>query len=304
MKVVVNERRCFGSGQCVLVAPEVFEQSNDGTVTLLVDKPSPDNHSLVRAAARSCPATAIRFEENAMRQEPTEFSYDDLPALISRMRGDERHSFSSSSTMDVLWVLYDEIPNVSPESPDDDDRDRFLLSKGHGPMAYYAVLAAKGFLRPELLDTWATKNSPLGFAPDRTKISGVEMSGGSLGHGLPLAVGVAMGLRIQNRHAPRVFVLIGDGEFDEGSNHEAMAFAGRARLNQLTVIVLDNGTASMGWPHGIDKRFDGEGWDTININGADHEEIAAALNRDHNDRPLAVVATVTRQSARSSIQQR
>ncbi|MFJ9630081.1 thiamine pyrophosphate-dependent enzyme [Streptomyces sp. NPDC101175] len=224
----------------------------------------------------------------------TAFGYDDLPDLIARMTGDERHDFSSSSTKEVLWVLYDRVLDVGPDRTDDEDRDRFLLSKGHGPMAYYAVLTAKGFLRPEQLSGWAAFDSPLGFAPDRANVPGVEMSGGSLGHGLPLGVGVVLGLRIRQRAKPRVFVLIGDGEFDEGSNHEAMAYAGRAGLGQLTVIALDNGTASQGWPGGIDRRFAAEDWDTAVVDGTDHDEIFAALTREHPDRPLAVVATVSR----------
>ncbi|MGI5460894.1 thiamine pyrophosphate-dependent enzyme [Streptomyces sp. CA-249302] len=222
------------------------------------------------------------------------FGYGELPELIARLTGDERHSFSSSSTKDVLWVLYDRVLDVAPDRLEDEDRDRFMLSKASGPMAFYAVLAAKGFLRPEQLSEWGAFDSPLGYSPDRANVPGAEMSTGSLGHGLPLAVGVALGLRIQGRTKPRVFVLIGDGEFDEGSNHEAMAVAGRMRLDRLTVIALDNGTASHGWPGGIHRRFAGEGWDTAVVDGEDHEDILAALTRDHPDRPLAVVATVSR----------
>jgi len=222
------------------------------------------------------------------------YGYGDLPGLIARMTGDERHAFSSSSTKDVLWVLYDRVLNVAPDRLDDENRDRFVNSKSHGPMAYYAVLAAKGFIRPEDLDDWGTFDSPFGFVPDRVKVPGVELSGGSLGHGLPVGVGIALAWRVQKRREPRVFVLIGDGEFDEGSSHEAMAFAGRAKLGRLTVIALDNGTASQGWPGGIDRRFAGEGWDTVVVDGTNHDEIHAALTQEHPDRPLAVVATVTR----------
>src|ERR671938_2086457 len=103
------------------------------------------------------------------------------------------------------------------------DRDRFLLSKGHGPMAFYAVLAAKGFIPVEHLDTFGQFSSPLGYHPDRMLIPGVEISSGSLGHGLPIAVGVALAGR-------RTFVLVGDGELDEGSNWEAVQYAGRVGL--------------------------------------------------------------------------
>src|SRR5690554_1645424 len=118
-------------------------------------------------------------------------AYDDLPALLSRMTGDEKHSPSATSTLDVLWVLYDRVLRIDPRRPDDPDRDRFLMSKGHGPMSYYAVLAARGFFPVEWLDTFGRAGSPLGHHPDRLLIPGVEISSGSLGHGLPIAVGLA-----------------------------------------------------------------------------------------------------------------
>ncbi|MFJ2115932.1 MULTISPECIES: thiamine pyrophosphate-dependent enzyme [unclassified Streptomyces] len=219
--------------------------------------------------------------------------YTDLPGLMSRLTGDERHESSSSSTLDVLWVLYDQVLNVSPETADHPDRDRFLLSKGHGPMAYYAILAAKGFIEPDLLDGWAGFASPLGHEPDRVLVPGVEMSAGSLGHGLPIAVGTVLGLLAQDRPGPRVFVLVGDGEFDEGSNHEAIALAGRLGLEQLTAVVIDNSTASHGWPGGIARRFAVEGWQTDTVDGNDHEALRAAFTADHPGRPLAVVARIT-----------
>src|SRR5512146_823282 len=106
----------------------------------------------------------------------TPLGYDDLPALMTRLTGDEKHDWSSASTLDVLWMLYDRI--LRPE-------DRFLLSKGHGPQAYYAVLAAKGLLPVEELAGFGSWESRLGYHPDRTLAPGVELSSGSLGHGLP-----------------------------------------------------------------------------------------------------------------------
>jgi transketolase len=186
-------------------------------------------------------------------------------------------------------VLYDRILRVDPDRPDDPDRDRFLLSKGHGPHAYYAVLAAKGFLDPGLLAGWGGVDSPLGYHPDRVLVPGVEIGSGSLGHGLPIAAGVALGLRATRRLRPRVVVLVGDGELDEGSNHEAIAVAGRLGLDRLTAVVIDNGSASLGWPGGIARRFATEGWRTATVAGRDHDRIAAALSTPHPDRPLAVV---------------
>ena len=217
--------------------------------------------------------------------------YADLPALMARMTGDEKHDPAAASTLDVLWVLYDRILRVSPATIDDPDRDRFLLSKGHGPMAYYAILAAKGFFPLGWLDGYASFDSPLGHHPDRLLVPGVEISSGSLGHGLPLAVGVALGLRAQGRDA-RVVVLVGDAELDEGTNAEAIAFARAACLGQLTVVVIDNGSSTHGWPGGIASRFAVEGWAAHEVDGRDHGAIEAAFREAHPDRPKAIVAVI------------
>ena len=220
--------------------------------------------------------------------------YDDLPRLMSAQTGDEKHSFSATSTLDVLWVLYDRILRVSPDRPDDPGRDRFLLSKGHGPMAYYAVLAAKGFIAPEVLPTFGRYDSPLGYHPDRTLIPGVEIGSGSLGHGLGIAVGLVLGLRAAGRPEPSIYCLVGDAELDEGSNHEAIAFAGRLGLERLICVAVDNASATHGWPGGIGARFAVEGWAAVAVSGRDHDALEAAFTTPHPGRPLAVVASVER----------
>ena len=158
-----------------------------------------------------------------------QMTFDELPRLMTLMTGDEKHSTSATSTLDVLWVLYSDILRLDAENPDDPERDRFYLSKGHGPMAYYAVLAARGFLTPNELASFGSYDSPLGNHPDRTLVPGADIGSGSLGHGLALAAGTAVALRIQ-RSIARVFVLIGDAELDEGSNMEAIQFAARSNL--------------------------------------------------------------------------
>ncbi len=193
--------------------------------------------------------------------ETARFGYDDLPALLARLGGDEKHEPSAYSTLDVLWVLYDRILRVDPTRPDDPERDRFLLSKGHGPMAYYAVLAAKGFFPAALLDEFGSFDSPLGHHPDRNLLPGVEVSSGSLGHGLPIAVGMAIALRLKGLSASRVVCLVGDAELDEGSNHEAIALAARLGLSQLTAVVVDNRSATHGWPGGISRAVRRRGLD-------------------------------------------
>ena len=106
----------------------------------------------------------------------TTLGYDDLPGLLTRLTGDEKHDRSSFSTLDVLWVLYDRVLR---------DEDRFLLSKGHGPAAFYAVLAAKGIVPADALDDFGSFDSPLGYHPDRKLAPGVEISSGSLGERWP-----------------------------------------------------------------------------------------------------------------------
>jgi transketolase len=218
--------------------------------------------------------------------------YADLPALMSLLTGDAKHDRAAASTLDVLWVLYDRVLRVSPQTAGVQDRDRLYLSKGHGPMAYYAVLAAKGFLDPADLPGYGSFGSALGRHPDRRLVPGAEISSGSLGHGLPLAVGTALGLRARGLPRARVFVLTGDGELDEGSNHEAIAFAGRAGLDRLHVVVVDNCSATHGWPGGIEARFTVEGWSALRAGGRDHAALEAALTAPHPGRPHVVVAAV------------
>ncbi len=233
--------------------------------------------------------TTTRLEPETVGD--TALGYHDLPRLISLMTGDEKHSFAATSTLDVLWVLYDRVLRVSPETVEDPARDRFYLSKGHGPMAYYATLVAKGFFPEEWLATWAGYDSPLGHHPDRNLVPGVEISSGSLGHGLPLAVGSALGLRAQGLDA-RVVVLVGDAELDEGSNHEGIEIAGALGLDGLTAVVVDNASATYREPGRIERRFALEGWATVAVDGRDHAQLERALKHRAPGRPTAVVANV------------
>ncbi len=204
--------------------------------------------------------------------------YDDLPELLTRLTGDEKHDRSSLSTLDVLWVLYDRVLTAD---------DRFLLSKGHGPTAYYAVLAAKGLIPVEALDTFGSFDSPLGYHPDRVLVPGVEISSGSLGHGLGIAVGVALAGR-------RTFCLVGDGELDEGSNWEAVQWAGRIGLSGLTTVVVDNHSSTYHWPGGIEQRFLLEGWHAVRVDGGDHDALEAAFRAQVAEQPTCVVADIRR----------
>jgi transketolase len=221
---------------------------------------------------------------------------DNISRLLSLMTGDEKHDLASYSTLDVLRVLYERVLDVSPEAVDDPRRDRFLLSKGHGPMAYYAVLCDRGFFPESWLGSWATFDSPLGHHPDRNLVPGVEISSGSLGHGLPLGVGVALGLRAQGIDS-RVVVLVGDAELDEGSNHEALELAPALGLDALTVVVVDNRSTSYVVPGRIAERFATEGWHVATVEGRDHDALEKALTERQVGVPNVVVATVLDEEA-------
>jgi transketolase len=153
-----------------------------------------------------------------------------IERLMTLATGDEKHDSSSRSTLDVLWVLYDRVMHYDPENTRSEDRDRFVLSKGHGCVSFYAVLADKGFFPPATLKTFLKWDSMLGAHPDRHQVPGAEVSTGSLGHGFPMAVGIPR----------RVFVLIGDGECNEGTVWETALLAGDQHLSNLTCIVINN----------------------------------------------------------------
>jgi transketolase len=223
----------------------------------------------------------------------TTTGYDDLPALLTLLTGDEKHDWSALSTLDVLWVLYDRVLRVDPREPDDPERDRFLLSKGHGPAAYYAVLAAKGFLDAEGLADFGGYDSRLGYHPDRVLVPGVEISSGSLGHGLPIAVGMTLALEARDRAQARVVCLVGDAELEEGSNWEAVQLAGRLGLGRLTVVVVDNRSSTYHWPGGIAARFELDGWSAAQVDGRDHDALECALTTT-GEQPRVVVAEVER----------
>jgi transketolase len=214
----------------------------------------------------------------------------ELRDLITLQTGDEGHTASATSTLDVLQVLYESVLRVDPADPSWEERDRFLLSKGHGPMAFYAVLAHAGFLEREELARFLQRDGSLGAHPDRLQVPGVEVSTGSLGHGLPLAVGVAYALLAKSLDEQRVVVLTGDAELNEGSNWEAILHAGAIGLANLTLVVVDNrsGTLPLG---SIADKLAPFGWDAETVDGRDHDELRRSLSR-RGPRPTAVVAVV------------
>jgi transketolase len=213
-----------------------------------------------------------------------------IERLMTLATGDEKHDESAHSTLDVLWVLYDRILRYDPKNPRSEERDRFVLSKGHGPEAFYAILVDKGFFLASALKTFLGWESILGSHPDRNQVPGVEASTGSLGHGLSMAVGLAMALRLKKSDR-RVFVLIGDGECNEGSIWEAILLAGNRQLSNLTCIAINNHSSSLELGD-LAAKFAAFGWAATTINGCDHEQVNEALSSTDSIRPTAVVAEV------------
>ena len=159
--------------------------------------------------------------------------------------GGRGHIGSSMSLIEILRVLYDDVMNFDPTNPKVANRDRFILSKGHGCLALYALLADKGFFLKSDLRSFCHKGSFLGGHPEREKVPGVEASTGALGHGLSIGLGIALAARIKKQKY-RVFVAMGDGEINEGSVWEAAMCAGKYELDSLTIVIDYNKMQSYG----------------------------------------------------------
>jgi transketolase len=213
-----------------------------------------------------------------------------LAELMALASGDEKHDPSAYSTLEVLWVLYDRILHYDASNPRSEARDRFILSKGHGPLAFYVILVQKGFFPKSELKKFMKWDGSLGGHPDRNLVPGVEASTGSLGHGFPMAIGVALGLKAK-RLGSRVYVLIGDGETNEGSVWEAALLAGNLGLSNLTAILINNHSSTRDLGN-IAEKFASFGWHTQVINGRDEDRIESAFRAYSTDRPSLVVAEV------------
>jgi len=189
----------------------------------------------------------------------------------------EGHIASAFSILDIIWILYDQILNVNPHNVNNFYRDRFILSKGHGCLALYAVLAKKGFIDQEDICNFAKRGCILGGHPDYLKISGVEASTGSLGHGAAISVGMAMALKIQKNSA-KVHCLIGDGELNEGSVWEAALLAAHHKLDNLYWIIDYNHSTDRALKIGdVGYKFKSFGWQFQYIKGHDVTNFKSSL---------------------------
>jgi transketolase len=194
------------------------------------------------------------------------------------------HIGGEFSAIDILATLYFAVLSIDPARPDWPERDRFILSKGHAAAALYTTLAVAGFLPVEELATFMQPLSRLNGHPNRTKVPGVETNTGPLGHGLPVAVGCAIGARLDGA-AWRTFVLTGDGELQEGSNWEAAMAAAHYQLDNLTVIVDRNrlqqgdGTERTMALDPLPEKWRAFGWQVAEVDGHDHAALLGVFGR-------------------------
>ena len=207
------------------------------------------------------------------------------------------HPGGSLSAADIYAYLFFEEMNIDPKEPKKADRDRFVLSKGHTAPGYYAALAHRGFFPVEDLTTLRKVGSYLQGHPDMKHIPGVDMSSGSLGQGISAAVGMALSAKLSNDDY-RVYTLLGDGEIQEGQVWEAAMLASHRKLDNLVVIVDNNGLQIDGAidevcsPYPIDKKFEAFNFHVINVDGHDFDALDAAFKeaRETTGQPTAIIA--------------
>ncbi|MGN0549633.1 MAG: transketolase [Acutalibacteraceae bacterium] len=207
------------------------------------------------------------------------------------------HPGGSLSIADILTYLYFEHMNVDPKNPKDENRDRFVLSKGHTAPALYAVLANKGFFPVSELKNLRKPGSMLQGHPSMNRTPGIDMSTGSLGQGISTAVGMALAGKIDKKDY-RVYTVLGDGEIEEGQVWEAAMFAAAKGLDNLCAVVdnnnlqIDGSVAEVNSPYPIPEKFRAFGWNVIEIYGHSFDEIDAAFNaaQEFKGKPTVIVA--------------
>ncbi len=209
------------------------------------------------------------------------------------------HIACALSIADIVAVLYSDILKFNPEDPKDDKRDRFILSKGHAGSAVYSALARSGFFDPEILKTHYANGSILSGHVSHKTVPGIEISTGALGHGVSIGAGMAYALKLNNKEN-RVFVIVGDGECDEGSVWEMALFSAQHHLNNFTIIIDKNRFQALGKCQDILKnenlkeKFELFGFKAMEIDGHSHDEIRKSLKVTSKDKPICIVANTVK----------
>jgi len=202
---------------------------------------------------------------------------------------------SCFSSLEILWSLYNGGMNFDAKNRKSSNHDRFVLSKGQSNLAFMTVLAYSGYIEKEELDAFCGLNSRISMQADRTKFDGlIECSAGSLGHGFPIAVGMAMAAKIRGT-SEHIYVLVGDGEMNEGTIWEAMILACSENLDNITMIIDDNDSISKMIKNGLNlpKKIESFGFVVDNVNGHDIKEVKSALCQ-RNSKPTTIIAKTVR----------
>lgn len=215
--------------------------------------------------------------------------------MIVEARG--THIASAFSIVELILFLYSNVLSIIPKNPKNENRDKFVLSKGHGCAALYVVLADLGFFSKSLLKSYTSPGSILGGHPDSLRIPGVETSTGSLGHGFSVAVGFALANKMNNSKY-RVYCLVGDEELNEGTNWEATMIAAHHKLDNLVLIIDYNKLMISGFSKDIldllsfDEKFQAFGWNTIKIDGHNFNDMIKAFEKVpiKNGKPTVIIA--------------
>jgi len=216
--------------------------------------------------------------------------------ILHMMTGSESsHIGAALSIVEIITILYFKILNINPKEPLLDGRDKFILSKAHSSPAVYSVLAEKGFFPKKYLETFYRNGGILPGHIDKKAAPGIEHSLGSLGHGLPVGIGMAISNK-KNGNLGRIFVLLGDGECDEGSVWEGAMLASHLKLDNLTAIIDYNKIQSFGRTDEVinlepfAKKWQSFGWNVFETNGHDFEDLYHAFVSPHNGRPKMIIA--------------
>jgi len=244
------------------------------------------------------------MEQGHLIQQPDRFSSASELALAARREiikmtaaAKASHVGSALSVVDILSVLYTGGANITPENLENTDRDIVILSKGHAAAALYSVLSLQGFFPNEWLQRYCENDAPLGGHVTSKGVPGVELSTGSLGHGLPYGVGIAMSRKLSGV-AGRVFVVMSDGECDEGTTWESAMIAHHHNLDNLAVVVDRNGIQSLTFTEDtlklepFEDKWKAFGWETHVENGHNYETLLNALNK--SSKPVCVIAETTK----------
>jgi len=212
----------------------------------------------------------------------------------------EGHIPSSLSILDIMYVLYDKVLDIDGIKENKIDRDRFILSKGHASLDLYVVLDNFGLLKDDL-NTFCDVNSKLGGHPT-DKIFGVESSTGSLGHGLPIGVGMALAYKIK-KYNGKIYVIVGDGEANEGTIWESALLAKHHKLDNLYCIIDFNHSTDRAVDLGnLKNKFESFGWNTVEVDGHNHDELLEKLTTHSPNKPTCIIANTIKGKGLSMVE--